>query len=73
VERLANPDAKNKKRYRSILPSTSEIVKAAQALEHTAKDVLATEKFATESGERVKFKKWLKLFNYCSNRTDLMK
>jgi hypothetical protein len=51
----------------------SEIVKAAQVLEHAAKYVLAIEKIATESGEGVKFKTSLKLFNYCSNHTDLMK
>jgi hypothetical protein len=46
----------NRKKYRSILLSKSKIVKAAQALEHTAKYVLDIVKFSTKSKERVKFK-----------------
>jgi hypothetical protein len=56
VECLENPEAKNKKQYKSILPSKSSIVRKAQVLEHAAKDVLEIETFSTSSGEGVRFK-----------------
>jgi hypothetical protein len=63
VERLENPDAKNKKQYKSILPSKSSIVRLAQALEHAAKDVLEIDKLSTSPREGVRFKNTAKVIH----------